>query len=323
MKLSEVRRITEEMSRIHPADRESAMQELLNSLGIEPGSLYQELEMESRYVDTHRDSSYSNALLSLHSHSFFEILFCRNTCGAEYLVGSNRYRLQKGDIILIPPGMSHRPLLPDSMSEPYIRDVLWVSPDFVRMLKDTFPAEDLHEIRDIHLLRTAGTQWEFLGEKFRQGVVESETMEAGWEAAVVANTIQLIVQLRRAVLNRTAREMKAEKPELLDQVMAYIEEHLAEKISLSEAAKQFYVSESTISQLFRKKMGVSFYRCVTQRRLIAAKNLIQQETRLEDVAERTGFSDYSTFYRAFKGEFGISPRQYRLQYTTTEKEKHP
>ena len=313
MKLSEVRRITEAMARIAPEDREKAMRELLCSMGIEPGSLYQELEMESQYVDTHRDSSYSNALVTLHSHSFFEILCCRNTCGAEYMVGSNRYRLQKGDIILIPPGVSHRPLLPKNMIEPYTRDVLWLSPEFLHVLKNYFPQDDLHQITETHLLRTAGTQWEFLTEKFRQGVAEAERQDIGWEVSVVANTMQLMVQLRRAVMDRTAGLMKAEQPELLDRVMAYIEAHLAEKITLSDVARQFFVSESTVSQLFRKKMGVSFYRCVTQRRLIAAKSLILEGVILELVAAQTGFSDYSSFYRAFKGEFGISPRQFRNQ----------
>lgn len=323
MKMADVRRITEEMSRIDPTDREAAMERVLQAMGIDPGNLYQELEMESRFVDTHQDSSFSNSLLNLHSHSFYEILCCRNTCGAEYLVGSHRYRLQRGDIIMIPPGMSHRPLLPDSMPEPYVRDVLWVSAEFLRMLKDAFPDEDLYQILDIHLLRTSGTQWEYLEEKFHQGVLESERKDAAWEAAVVANTVQLIVQLRRAVRDRTAPEMKAEKPELLDRLMAYIEGHLSEKITLSEAARHFYVSESTISQLFRRKMGVSFHKCVTQRRLISAKSLILENMPLEDVAQQTGFSDYSSFYRAFKGEFGISPRQYRLQYSGAEKEKHP
>ena len=313
MKLSEVRRITEAMAGIVPEEREAAMQKLLCSMGIEPGSLYQELEMESRYVDTHQDSSFSNALVSLHSHSFFEILCCKNTCGAEYMVGSNRYRLQKGDIILIPPGISHRPLLPESMAEPYKRDVLWLSPEFLHMLRNYFPQDDLYQITETHLLRTAGTKWEFLGEKFQQGVAEAERKEAGWEVSVVANTMQLMVQLRRAVSDRSAGRMKAEQPELLDRVMAYIEKHLSEKISLSDVARQFYVSESTVSQLFRKRMGVSFYRCVTQRRLIAAKSLILEGVILELVAVQTGFSDYSSFYRAFKGEFGISPRQFRSQ----------
>lgn len=316
MKLSDIRMLTQGLQA--PASRTSQKEisEYLRSLGYEPGDFYQELEMESKYVDTHRDASFSNLNVSLHSHAFYEVLYCHNTCGAEYLIGSDRYRLQKGDIILIPPGCSHRPLLPESMTEAYIRDVLWLSPEFIKILRITFPDEDLHQITDTHLLRTAGTPWEFLGEKFHQGVLESENRDIGWEAAVVSNTIQLIVQLRRAIRNRTAWEMNAEKPELLDQVMAYVELHLAEKISLSDVAKHFYVSESTISQLFRKKMGVSFYRCVTQRRLIAAKNLILKGAVLEAVAEQTGFSDYSTFYRAFKSEFGISPRHFRKQYAS-------
>jgi len=57
-------------------------------------------------------------------------------------------------------------------------------------------------------------------------------------------------------------------------------------------------------------MGVSIYRYITQRRLIAAKTLIGQKMPMEEIARQVGFSDYSTFYRAFKQEFGISPRQF-------------
>ena len=58
-------------------------------------------------------------------------------------------------------------------------------------------------------------------------------------------------------------------------------------------------------------MGLSLYHYITQRRLISAKNLISTGIPLEHVATQVGFSDYSTFYRAFKQEYGISPRQYR------------
>ena len=115
----------------------------------------------------------------------------------------------------------------------------------------------------------------------------------------------------RAGLNEPLYPMKAEKPELLDQVLTYIEKHLSNKITLADTAHHFYVSESTITHTFRKKMGISFYRCVTQRRLIAAKKLIEQGVSLEDTAEQVGFSDYSSFFRAFKQEYGIPPRQYR------------
>ena len=103
-------------------------------------------------------------------------------------------------------------------------------------------------------------------------------------------------------------------PYLLDRALAYIEDHLAEKITLGDIAKHCWVSQSTITQTFRNKLGLSFYRCVTQARLIAAKRLIEGDQSLESIAEAVGFMDYSAFYRAFKQEFGISPRQYRVNH---------
>lgn len=128
---------------------------------------------------------------------------------------------------------------------------------------------------------------------------------------MLSNTTYLMVQLYRAIREQSGLELKAEQPELLDRVMAYIEGNFHRHISLADTAKQFYVSESTVSQLFRQKLGVSFYRFVTQRRLITAKTLIEEGMLLEDVGRHVGFADYSAFYRSFRQEYGISPRQYR------------
>jgi AraC-like DNA-binding protein len=93
---------------------------------------------------------------------------------------------------------------------------------------------------------------------------------------------------------------------------------LGRRITLDEAARHFFVSQSTITQLFRKKMGVSFYQCVTQRRLIAAKTLIARGIAMEAISEQVGLADYSAFYRAFKKEYGISPAQYRKMLQKSE-----
>jgi len=58
-------------------------------------------------------------------------------------------------------------------------------------------------------------------------------------------------------------------------------------------------------------MKVSFYHFVTQRRLISAKTLILDGVSAETASAKVGFGDYSTFYRAFKREYGISPMEYR------------
>ena len=309
MKLSIIRDLSRRFS---PPTTQEEMQKILDILraeGVDFQNFYQELEMSEPLVETHRDVTYSNTQLSLHSHVFYELLFCMNDCGAEYLVGADRYRLRRGDIVFVPPGISHRPLLPEKLTEPYERYVLWLSQEFVDDFIERF-APNGKPIAYGTLLRTGGTKWELLGELFRRGVREAENREIGWQAAVYGNTITLLTLMGRSIQERTAAVLKAEKPDLLNAVLTYIEMHLGDRITLEDTAKHFYVSVSTVTQLFRQKMGTSFYHCVTQRRLIAAKALIGEGRSLEEVSRMVGFTDYSSFYRAFKKEYGITPRQY-------------
>lgn len=310
MKLDDIRKLTS-MGIPPSPESQQTLHEFLLSVGIDPGSVYQELEMSSQFVNTHRDITYSGQIVSLHSHTYLEILYCHTGAHVEYLVGSDRYKLQKGDIILLAPGVSHRPIMPEVMTEPYIRDVLWVNPDFLASLEQIFPRTSVSNKNRSALIRTQNTQWAFLGELFQAGVQEEEQKKEGWEAIVLGNTLKILAYLDRAYTDRNTDILKAEKPELLDKVTAYIENHYSDHITVDELAHKFYVSSSTISHLFKQKMGLSLYHYITQRRLISAKNLISAGIPLEHVATQVGFSDYSTFYRAFKQEYGISPRQYR------------
>ena len=293
-----------------PEEKREMIRRFQEKFSLESGNIYQELEMSSPFVDAHRDTSSSNDYVTLHSHTFYELIFCQNTCGVEYFVGTERFKLQKGDIIYVAPGVSHRPILPYGSKELYRRDVVWINENFIKHLARNLDYE--HELARKHsgLFRTAGTEWEMIGGYFHNCVRESEGKKNGWQASVLGNTFLIISALIRAS-QETPIKMKAEKPELLDRVMFYIEENLTGKITLQDTADHFFVSTSTISNLFKNKLGVSFYHCVTQRRLIASKDLISKNIPLERVAEEVGFNDYSAFYRAFKQEYGISPREFR------------
>ena len=313
MKLSELRQLMHALPPSTDPNDPALRELLLQQAGFDPRSFYQELEMDSPYINTHRDVSSGSNFVSLHSHSFYEILYCCSSCNTEYLVGQARYRLQKGDILLLLPGVSHGPLLSEHMEQPYSRIVLWISTELMSNLKNTFPEFVSPLSGETPLLRTAGTHWEFLGELFQNGVREAEAGGPDQSLMVMGNTLTLLGHLRRAFLDQGHEPLRAEQPDLLDQTMAFVTQHLQEKLSLADVARSCFVSESTISQTFRKRLGISYYQYVTQQRLMAAKLLIQDGIMLDEVSRQSGFSEYSSFYRAFKKEFGISPRQYRLR----------
>lgn len=306
MKINDIRLLNE------LADKDpKQIRKYVQEQGIDLSSVYQELEMNSRFVDMHMDISFGDIPVNLHSHSYYEVVYVLSNSGTQYLVGAKRYLLQRGDIILVPPGVGHKPLFPAELAEPYRRIVLWFSNDFVEGLKYILPYSSLQYTDRVSLLRTAGTPWEVIGTHFHTGIKEAQEKKAGWQISLCGNTMQLLTLIWRAMAESENHPPKTEKPELLDDVVSYIESHLHEKITLRDTAQRFYVSESTIGQTFQKKMHVSFYHYVTQRRLIAAKSMMLEEANLDILSEKVGFVDYSTFYRAFKKEFGISPREYR------------
>jgi AraC-like DNA-binding protein len=285
----------------------------LESMGICLENIYQELEMSSSYVDSHRDISTALERVKPHSHSFYELIFCCSCDNIQYLLGSQRYRLQKGDVLFIPPGISHGPLFPEVMHRPYERIVVWVNAELLQQFYRKWPEiEYTGGCRNSSfLLRTGGTYWEDpIGETFRRGCSESDKRYPGWEAALYGNTTLLITLLNRALLSDSTHP-PSERDELLDELLEYVETHLREKISISSAARQLLVSESSITHLCRTRLGISFYRYVTRQRLAVAKQLMTEGFPLGQIGEMAGFCDYSAFYRAFKQEYGISPREYR------------
>ena len=269
-------------------------------------NFYQKLQMYSPLVNMHRDVSHSSEMVHLHSHSFYEILYCESG-NIQYLIGDNRYSIRKGDIILVPPGISHRPIFQGELVEPYSRIVLWVSSDFMTDLIKKFPDSDTP---DRFIIRTSKSSLDFLKTYFVNGVRECQAKNVGWESYLYYNTGMLLTELYRAMGTQIINMPKAKEDEL-DQIISYIENNYMNRITLEDTAKEFLISQSTLSKLFQNNLEISFYRFVTQRRLINAKKRIEDGESLDTIGNSCGFNDYATFYRAFKKEYGLAPREYQ------------
>lgn len=272
---------------------------------------WQTRELEPDLVQTHRETDGNPGPLPLHSHPFLEIAYVRDGPELDYVIGADTYRVLPGDVLVIPPEVLHGSVPPEQAAGGSIREVVWVSSHFLSRLAQLRPNAWFYASRDYHVFRTAGTRWDDLGNLFARGIEECREGRFGWEAAVAGNTMVLLSRLGRALLDESILVLKEDRGELLPRVLDYLENHLEDKLTLEAVAEQFQVSKSTLTQLFRKKLDVSFYAYLTRRRLTVAKGLICRDVPLEQVGKQVGFKEHSAFYRAFKQEFGISPREYR------------
>lgn len=117
------------------------------------------------------------------------------------------------------------------------------------------------------------------------------------------------------VLNE--RVKVADPTQIVQLALKYIDDHIDEKISLTGMTHQINVCRSTLLQCFRQEIGISPYAYVIRRKLTAAQEMISRGVSPIRTAEQLGFGDYSSFYRAFRKECGMSPSQWK-QYASQQ-----
>ena len=254
--------------------------------------------------------------VDIHSHSHYELyLFCEGDL-ERYVVGSKSYRLQRGDVLLIPPMVPHHPIFQEGARH-YQRYVLWCSQEYLAWLTQLDPDMDcafrLCREREEYLLRfPSPSVSQMLEGELRTMWTESQSRSLCRETAIQLSCMNFLVQLNRSASAGTVvTSLPDTESPLLEQVIAYIHEHYGERLSLRGTARRFFVSPSTIEHLFSQKLGWSFYRYVTKRRIIEAQNQIAAGAPIKTVSQNCGYTDYSNFYKAFTKEVGIPPSQYR------------
>ena len=98
---------------------------------------------------------------------------------------------------------------------------------------------------------------------------------------------------------------------LTKDIIAYIQLHLEEPLSLRQLADHFNKNASALSHTFSKDMGVSLTTYIQQTRIQAAISLFNTTTMsVSEVATAVGYQDFSYFSKIFSRHVGYSPRTY-------------
>jgi AraC-like DNA-binding protein len=92
----------------------------------------------------------------------------------------------------------------------------------------------------------------------------------------------------------------------------FIEQHLAEELSLTKVARVVNISANYLSEKFKQVTGVNFVDYIVRARFENATHLLEDvDVRISEIAFAVGFQSLSQFNRVFKTLSGKSPTEFR------------
>lgn len=249
----------------------------------------------------------------LHHHDFYEI-YCLVKGNVIYQVENNTYNLRAGDIMLIRPLELHQAIVADGTE--YERFILFIRKEYLRALSTQNTNLDScfnigNGIQMHNLLRIDSTNKEaMLNIFFKLLLTYGDT---GYGTDILSRTLleELMVHINTYYLNNKNQKFEMDihsDRKLTNGILNYINEHYHNDISLETMADKFFVNKYYMCHKFKESIGISIYQYVLKKRMSIARGLIEDGGMPTDIYRKCGFNDYTNFYRAFKKEYGISPK---------------
>jgi len=163
------------------------------------------------------------------------------------------------------------------------------------------------------------TQEYFLKEKELLHVYENSLKHRPEDAERLAVLVRpLCHMLQLLQLQLADAPPTATKSAMFDSILAYVQFHFMQEISIADIARACACSQSTVSHLFRQYTGQPVKKYIADLRLAQAKKLLEtSELPVSTIAQMCGFSNINYFPTAFKKQTGLSPSEYRAYSSTS------
>ena len=201
-----------------------------------------------------------------------------------------------------------------SSDRPYRRFVLWVSQEYAaRLLKES---PDY-----VFLMQRAATssrcyyhfheaEFSSIQSRLIRLLEEFHSNRYGRNAAVYLALNDLLLYMNRIIYERE-HPVVSGSGDLMQEITLFIDEHLTEDLSLDVLADHVCLSKYYIAHYFKDSLGISIHQYITKKRLQSCSEAIAAGSDITRTFDEYGFRDYSSFYRMFRKEYGMSPREYQ------------
>ena len=249
-----------------------------------------------------------------HHHDFSKIVILIDGDLTYYIEGKS-YILKPWDILFVNKNEIHKPIV--NHNKYYERIVIWLNPDFISKYaqgdNDLLRCFQIAVKNNYNLLRLNMKSIEIVKNLIQDIQDCDNSNEFGNEILKESLFIQLMVLINRLFLNsdknRDIEDIQYDKT--IEGVLNYINSNLENNLSIDTIASEFFISKYYLMRKFKNQTGSSIHNYVIQKRLILARSLISDGLSMSSVCSKCGFNDYSSFVRAFKNLYGVSPSNYK------------
>ena len=100
-------------------------------------------------------------------------------------------------------------------------------------------------------------------------------------------------------------------PKVKSRVIDYMHTHIGQDITLEQLSEVACMSTYHFAHMFKQSIGLSPYQFLLKQRMSLAATELRSTTTIGTVGELCGYSSPSRFARAFKTNYGVTPKVYQ------------
>ena len=234
----------------------------------------------------------------LHLHDLLEI-YVLIEGDVSFVVESSLYKLSPGDAVVIRPNERHHCILNGYSKHRHL--CFWFDPSCSAVFGDFMNAEVL----SVSHISPDSVSKLRLNEIYNELGTADENEDLHMQLYL---TLEMLHIFKRNISSDTRIQ---HVPELLNRILADIDENFKAIRSLEYFTEKYFISASTLNRLFKAHLHTTPKNYIETKRLACSRDLLKKGSTVLSACMESGFPDYSNYIRLFKKRFMMTPRQYR------------